>query len=122
MRVSLRLILSLVVGVTLLSLLFAIFQVKREKRGLQRELENRSAMLGENLEGKVSPLLNPVSHKRLQAVIASFEDREHLQGIGVFDKAGANVAATPGLEGLWRAERPQVSQAMASGTRYAKFT
>jgi trehalose-6-phosphate synthase len=122
MRVSLRLILSLVVGVTLLSLLFAVFQVKREKRGLQKELENRAAMLGENLEVKVSPLLNPVSHKRLQAAIATSDGSEHLQGIAIFDKSGVNVASTPALEGLWRAVRPQVSQAMASRTRYAEFT
>ncbi len=122
MRVSLRLILSLVVGVTLLSLIFAVFQVKREKRGLQKELENRAAMVGENLEGRVSPLLNPTSRKRLQAIIAKSEGSEHLQGIAIFDKSGANVAATPGWEGLWRAVRPQVSQAMASRSKYAEFT
>ena len=122
MRVSLRLIFSLVVGVTLLSLLFAVFQVKREKRGLQRELENRAAMLGENLEGKISPLLNPVSHKRLQAVITKFEDSEHLQGIAIFDKSGVNVASTPGLDSFWRAARPQISQAIASRSKYAEFT
>ena len=67
MRMSLRLIFSLVVGVTLLSFLFAMFQVKAEKRGLQKELENRAAIVGESLEGKVEPLLSPRLHKRLQA-------------------------------------------------------
>ena len=38
MRISLRLIVSLVVGVTLLSILFAVFQVKAEKRGLRKRI------------------------------------------------------------------------------------
>jgi uncharacterized protein (DUF58 family) len=69
MRLSLRLIFSLVLGVTLLLFLFAVFQVKAEKRGLQKELENRAAIVGENLEGKVEPLISPRSHKRLREVV-----------------------------------------------------
>ena len=60
MRMSLRLIFSLVVGVTLLSFLFAVFRVRAEKRGQQRELENRAAIVGDNLEGKVDPCSTPV--------------------------------------------------------------
>ena len=48
MRVSLRLIFSLVVGVTILSLPFAVFQTKREKRALRRDLENRAVITGES--------------------------------------------------------------------------
>ena len=59
MRISLRLIFSLVVGVNLLSFLFAVFQVKAEKLGLRRELENRAAIVGESLEG------NGVKHASL---------------------------------------------------------
>ena len=55
MRMSLRLIISLVVGVTLLSFLFAVFQVKAEKRGLRRELENRAAIVGDIWKERSSP-------------------------------------------------------------------
>src|ERR1019366_10415254 len=72
MRMSLRLILSLVVGVTLLSILLAVFQVRAEKRGLRKELENRAASVGETLEGKVEPWLNPPLQKRLQEAVSNF--------------------------------------------------
>ncbi len=123
MRVSLRLILSLVVGVTVLSLLFAVFQVKAAKRGMQRELENRAAMVGENVEGKVDPLLASARpRKRLQSLVTEFGISEHLLGIAVFDKSAVNLATTPGVEGLRQAVVPQVSQAISSRLRYASFT
>ncbi len=122
MRMSLRLIFSLVVGVTLVSFLFAVFQVKAEKRGLQKELENRAAMVGESLEGKVEPLLNPRSHKRLQAVVADSGSSEHLKGIAIFNKSGDSLAMTPGLEDYLRVVLPQVIQVIASKERYASFT
>jgi len=71
MRMSLRLIISLVVGVTLSSFLFAVYQVKAEKRGLRTELENRAAIVGESLEGKVGPLISFRSHRRLRERVVS---------------------------------------------------
>jgi len=47
MRMSFRLTLSLVLGVTILSSLFTVFQVKAEKRSLQKKLENRASILAE---------------------------------------------------------------------------
>jgi hypothetical protein len=119
---SLRLIFSLVVGVTLLSFFFAVFQVKAEKRGLQRELENRAAIVGENLEGKIEPLLKPRLHKRLQEVVTGLGNREHLKGIAIFDKSADSLATTPGLEDDLRGVLPQVIQVISSKVTYASFT
>ncbi len=121
MRMSLRLIFSLVVGVTLLSFLFAVFRVRAEKRGQKRELENRAAIVGDNLEAKVDPLLNPRLHKRLQAAVTNIGNSEHLRGIAIFDRSGTSLAATPGLEDYWRAMLPQAIQVMTAKMRYASF-
>ncbi|MDR3677019.1 MAG: hypothetical protein P4N24_16130, partial [Acidobacteriota bacterium] len=122
MRMSFRLILLLVVGVTCLSLIFAVFQVKAEKRGLQKELENRASMVGENLEGKVEPLLNRRSHKHLQEVVTQFGNREHLKGVAIFNKSGDCLATSPGLDGDLRGVLPQVIQVISSKITYASFT
>ena len=121
MRMSLRLIFSLVVGVTLLSFLFAVFRVRAEKRGQKRELENRAAIVGDNLEAKVDPLLNPRLHKRFQAAVTNIGNSEHLRGIAIFDRSGTSLAATPGLEDYWRAMLPQAIQVMTAKMRYASF-
>ena len=121
MRMSLRLILSLVVGVTLLSILLAVFQVKAEKRGLRNELENRAANVGETLEGRVEPWLNPPLQKRLQAAVTNFGYHQHLEGIAVFNAAGENVAKTAGMDDSWRAALPEIQPAIASKQTYASF-
>jgi len=121
MRMSLRLIFSLVVGVTLLSLIFALFQVKAQKRGMRKELENRAAIIGESLEGKVEPLLNPRLRKRLQAVVTEYGNREHLKGIAIFDKSGEQLATTPGLEADLLAAQPEVTRVISTQTPHAGF-
>src|SRR5271165_2575578 len=87
MRMSLRLIFSLVVGVTLLSFLIALFQVKAERRGLRHELESHAAIVADSLKGKVEPLLTFHYYKRIQAVVNDFGDSEHLKGIAIFNKS-----------------------------------
>lgn len=121
MRMSFRLIFSLVVGVTLLSFAFAAFQVRAQKRSLRGELENRAAILAESLEGKVTPLLQVPSHKRLQALARQFGNREHMLGIAVFDSSSKVLAATPGLDSLVKEGLTIISGAMASDVPYAGF-
>jgi trehalose 6-phosphate synthase len=121
MRMSLRLIFSLIVGVTLLSFLLALFQVRAANRGLRQELENRAGIMGESLEGKVEPLLNSRSSKHLEAVVTQFGNRAHLMGIAVFDTSGDNLAATPGLEDYVRGALPAVTQVISSKAKYASF-
>jgi len=122
MRISLRLIVSLVVGVTLLSIPFAVSQVKTEKRGLRKELENRASIVGETLEAQVETLLDSRSRKRLQAIVTEFGNREHLKGIAVFNKAGDSLAQTPGFEKLLPLVIPQVIQVISSQASYASYT
>ena len=122
MRISLRLIVSLVVGVTLLSIPFAVSQVKTEKRGLRKELENRASIVGETLEAQVETLLDSRSRKRLQAIVTEFGNREHLKGIAIFNKAGDSLAQTPGFEKVLPLVIPQVIQVISSQANYAGYT
>jgi trehalose 6-phosphate synthase len=119
---SLRLIISLVIGVTLLSILFSVSQVKTEQRGLRKELQNRAAFVGETLEGKVAPLLALRSRRRLQMVIAEFGKQEHLKGVTLFNKSGEVLVTTAGLEDYWRSMLTQVAQVIAGKATYANFT
>ncbi len=121
MRMSFRLIFSLILGVTLLSLLFAVFQGRAEKRSLQKELESRAAIFGDSLESKVANLLEYRSHRRLQELAGEFGKREPLMGIAVFDKGGERLAATPGLEDYVSTELPVILQSISSDSRKAEF-
>ncbi len=50
---SVRLIVSLIVGITLVSLAFSYYQVVGEKRALRSDMEHRADVLGESLAGNV---------------------------------------------------------------------
>ena len=52
---SVRLIVSLIVGITLVSLAFSYKEVRREKLALRGDLEQRAEVLGESLAGYIEP-------------------------------------------------------------------
>jgi len=97
MRLSFRIILSLVGVLALASLLFSYLQFRSEKRALQLDLEKRAQILAESLQESVEPLLEKGSPKSLQRIVERFGNREHLAGIAVYDQHDAPLAITSGL-------------------------
>jgi len=67
---TVRLIVSLIVGITLVSLLSSYYQVRSEKTGLRRDLERRAETLGDSLAGNIEPSLGKSSNnKELQKIV-----------------------------------------------------
>src|SRR5580658_3322210 len=97
MRTTLKIILPLIVSVAVVSLLFAGYQVRTEKRNLRNDLSRRSEILGESLQENVEPLLDHGPNKNLQRLVARFGQREHLKGVAVYDTDGNAIAITAGL-------------------------
>jgi trehalose 6-phosphate synthase len=97
MRLSFRLICSLVVALTLVSLLFSYVQVRAEKQALRQELRRRAQILAESLQESVEPALAKGSTRDLQRIVERFGDRERLEGIAIYDGEGTPIATTPGL-------------------------
>ena len=94
---STRLIVALFIGITLVSLAFSYNEVRTQKKGLRRDLEHRAEVLGESLAGNIEPRLEKGSHKELQRIVERFGNREHLEGVAIFDASGTLLAVTPGL-------------------------
>jgi len=114
MQFSLRLIVSLILGVVLVACVFADYQVRVEKRGLRNDLEKRAEILAESLEETVTPLLlEKRSRKELQRIVERFGNHERLAGMAVFDERGETLAVTPGLDGSLRSKQPLVTQAIS---------
>jgi trehalose 6-phosphate synthase len=122
MRMSLRLILSLIVGVTLLSVVFAMFQQRAEKRGLESELAKRAEILAESLAANAEPLLAKGSRGSLQKIVTRFGNRERVTGIAVFDESGEKLAMTPGLESYIIGALATISRVISDDTSYGGFT
>ena len=69
---SFRLIVSLIVGITLVSLAFSYNEVRVEKRGLRKDLEHRAEVLAESLAGNIEPRLEKESQRQLQRIVEQF--------------------------------------------------
>ena len=94
---SVRLIVSLIIGVTLVSLGFSYYQVVEEKRSLRSDLEKRAETLAEGLTGNVERSWDRTSNKELKLLVESSPRREHLVGIAIYDRSGKVLAVTPEL-------------------------
>ena len=92
MRTTLKLVAPLIVSVALVSLLFAGYQVRTQKRILRNELVHRAETLGESLQESVDSLSERTAERSLQRLVDRFGQREHLRGVAVYDASGASVA------------------------------
>ena len=94
---SVRLIVSLIVSVTIVSLAFSYYEVRGERRRLTRELERQTRVLAESLADNIEPHLAKGSQKEVQRVVERFGNREHLDGLAIYSSNGTPIALTPGL-------------------------
>ena len=118
---SLRLILSLIVGITLVSLGFSYYEVVREKVALRKELERRAEVLGESVASNVEKSWEEGSDRSLQRIVQHFGNREHLLGIAVSNREGKVVAITPELAQMLTSTPHDVMQAMVEGHGETSF-
>jgi len=93
---SARLIVSLIIGVTLVSLCTSYYEVIVEKRALRRDLQRRAEVLGESLARNVERDLQRDT-KILQRTVQRFANRENLAGLAVYDPQGKVIAVTSDL-------------------------
>jgi alpha,alpha-trehalose-phosphate synthase [UDP-forming] len=94
---SIRLIVSLIVGITLVSLSSSYYEVLGEKRGLRQDLQRRAEVLGESLAGNVERGLEKDSPQDLQSIVQHFGNREHLSGLAIYGRQGDLLAVTQEL-------------------------
>ena len=117
---NIRLIVSLILGITLVSLVSSYYEVRAEKRSLRHDLEIRAEVLAESLAQNVEPYFGKGS-RRLQKIVGQFGNREHLVGVSIIDRQGTVVAVTPGL-GLSLATQSQaVRQSMLENRGISEF-
>jgi len=86
MKITIRLIVSLIFVIALVAIVFSYYQVSSEERRLVSELERRTTILAESLQESVKPLVESDSLSRLNRLVERFGNRERLKGVAVFDK------------------------------------
>src|SRR4030081_552862 len=94
---SLRLIVALIVGITLVSVVSSWYGVRAEKDALRRDLERKAETLGESLAGNAEAYLQTGNRTGLEQLVQQFTNRDQLVGIGVYDRDGSTLAITRAL-------------------------
>src|SRR6266581_2467637 len=97
---SARLIVSLIIGVTLVSLCTSYYQARVLNQSLQKDLQRRAEVLGESLTSNVERDLERDAQKTLRRTVQQFANREHLAGLAVYDPQGHPIAVTTSIEPL----------------------
>jgi alpha,alpha-trehalose-phosphate synthase [UDP-forming] len=122
MRTTLRIVLPLIISVVVVSLLFAAYQVRTQKRLLRNDLARRAEILGESLQESVEPLFDrPLPDKSLQRLVDRFGQREHLKGVAVYNGNGTMLAATTGLAPVLQTRPPTATRAALRDTGLGEF-
>src|SRR5260370_23294142 len=102
MRTTLKIVLPLIVSVAAVSLLFAAYQVRREKRMLRNDLSRRAEILAESLQEGVEPLLEHAQERNLQRLVDRFGHREHLKGVAIYNATRNSVSITYAVSHAFR--------------------
>lgn len=109
---SARLIISLIIGITVVSLCTSYYQVVVLRRGMQRDLDHRAEVLGDSLSSNVERDLERNAPHTLQKTVQQFANREHLAGLAVYDPRGNPIAVTTTLQPLLESAPPIVLECL----------
>ena len=115
MKITLRLVVSLVLVVALVAFAFSFYQVREEKIRLTSDLERRTIVLAESLQESVTPLVTSDSPEKLNRFVQRFGNRDRFQGIAVHDARGQLLASTADLDPQIPGSVPQIVHVLSEG-------
>jgi trehalose-6-phosphate synthase len=122
MRTTLKLVSPLIISVVVVSLLFAGYQVRTERRILRGDLSRRAEILAESLQENVEPQFDKqLPDKSLQRLVDRFGQREHLKGVAIYNANGVALAMTSGLASLFQLRPAAAAYAADRNIGYGEF-
>src|SRR5579859_3298329 len=98
-RLSSKLAIWFVVGISSVVLLVAHFYVGMEQNRLRRQLDWRAEVLAENVRDKVEPQMKGSQARELERTVERIASYGGVLGVAVFDEKGALLTATASLDG-----------------------
>jgi len=101
--------------VTVVSLLFAAYQVRTERKNLRNDLSRRAELLAESLQESIERNSRKRARIRtaMQRVVDRFAQREHMKGIAVYQADGSLLVMTSTLGTDFQSAPQTVLQAVA---------
>lgn len=119
MRLSLRLTLFLVVGISLVTFVVTRYQVRAEEQGRREDLGRRAEVLAESLREIVEPILEQRYLRQLQPIVERFGNRERLAGVAVYDPKGITLAISSNFKARYNYVPPPTLFTPANAQSFA---
>src|SRR5512142_3229231 len=92
MKITVRLIVSLVFVAALVAALSSYWQVQSDRERLENELNARASVIAESMQESVQSLMSNPPTVRLKRFVERFENRENMLGVAIYDTLGDRVA------------------------------
>ncbi len=121
MKITFRLIVSLVLAATLVASVSSYLQVQEERDRMTHEMDVRASILAESLQESVRELLRVNSPARLKRLVDRFGNRDRLVGVVVYDSLGGIIAASPGFSPRMTEPASNVWEAMTRDETVSSF-
>ncbi len=118
---SLRLIVALIIGVTLVSLASSWYEVRTTKDALRRDLESKAETLGQSLAAGAEVPLKAGDTAGLELMVRGSTNRDHLLGIGIYGSDGVPLIVTPGLGSLISGEPKLITDTLHDNRTVSEF-
>ncbi|HEV2489283.1 MAG TPA: trehalose-6-phosphate synthase [Candidatus Acidoferrales bacterium] len=98
MRLTLKLVVSLVIGIAAVAFLFAYLQVRGASHAIRLQMEREVAKTADNLNEALRPALDSGSRSEVARLAERYEVRDHLAGVEVYDVQGRSLARTSKMD------------------------
>jgi len=122
MHLSRRLVVSLLAGVTAVSMAFGIYQGLAERHALQEQVEHQALVLAASQQKPVlEAMLQNGPSRDPEAMVNRIQNRDHLAGMAVYNANGAPVAITAGLAARLAATPATITSTLQSGSGRGEF-
>src|SRR5450631_1894102 len=119
---SLRLIVALIVGITLVSLASSWYEVRDENYTLRRDLERKALPLGESLAANAESFEQAGDRTGLEQMAQQYTNRDHLQGIAIFSVDGSPLVVTRALDSTLSPPPQVLRNALDTHRTQSRFT
>ena len=118
---SLRLIVALIVGITVVSLALSWYDVQSDKNALRRDLEHKAEMLDESLAANAEFYLETGNKPALELMAQRYSNRDHLIGIGIYGRDGSPLVVTPALNSVFSGVPQELKSALSDNRAEGQF-
>jgi trehalose-6-phosphate synthase len=113
MKITVRLIISLLIAAALVASVFSYLQVQNERDNLIHELNIRANVLGESLQESIKGYLETNATVKLKRLVERFGNRVRLVGIAVYDSQGVGIVSSPALRSVFHTTPVKVWESIA---------